>query len=114
MTAQEFEGSLLLEEPPPGISAPLAALWWDSKGDASGANKAAADPSYWSRAHGLVDELETREGMSVHAYLHRKEGSLSNADYWYNRAGRGCYRPSLDDERQALLEALLTPGDAVK
>lgn len=101
MTPAEFDESLRLAEPPQSLSAPVAALWWDAKGD-------------WARAHGLVDELETREGMSVHAYLHRKEGSLSNADYWYSRAGRACHRPSLDDERQALLAALLNPGSAVK
>ena len=44
-------------------------------------------------AHGLVDELESKEGMAVHAYLHRKEGSASNAEYWYERAGRKISSP---------------------
>jgi hypothetical protein len=43
----------------------------------------------------------------VHAYLHRKEGSLANADYWYARAGRGFYRAELEEEWQALLRDLL-------
>jgi len=47
--------------------------------------------------------------MAVHAYLHRKEGSLSNADYWYARAGRNFHRPELDEEWQALVAGLL-PG----
>jgi hypothetical protein len=55
----------------------------------------------------LVDELESKEGMAVHAYLHRKEGSLANADYWYARAGRGFYRAELDDEWRALVSGLL-------
>jgi len=63
-----------------------------------------------TRAHALVDELETTEGMAVHAYLHRKEGSASNADYWYARAGRTFYRPTLEAEWAALVEGLL-PGD---
>ncbi len=94
MTTAEFDQSLALPEPPPGLSAPVAALWWDTKGD-------------WTRAHDLVNELETAEGMAVHAYLHRKEGALSNADYWYGRAGKTYHRSSLDEERRALIEALL-------
>jgi len=94
MTVQEFRDSLEYAEPPAGWSAPLRALWWDAKGD-------------WSRAHGLVDALETRDGMAVHAYLHRKEGEDWNADYWYRRAGREHHRPGLGDEWQALVEALL-------
>ncbi|MGP8269504.1 MAG: hypothetical protein ACLQLH_05510 [Terracidiphilus sp.] len=81
------------EVPPEGLSATLAALWWDAKGD-------------WVLAHKLVDELETPEGMAVHAYLHRKEGSAWNADYWYGRAGRGFYRETLDEEWEALVEGI--------
>jgi hypothetical protein len=95
MNTKEFRASIAEEAPPPAISAPLAALWWDAKGD-------------WARAHALVDELETADGMAVHAYLHRKEGSASNADYWYQRAGRGFYRPALDAEWLALVEGLLS------
>src|ERR1700675_2588717 len=68
MTAEEFRASLAENAPRAGLPAPLAALWWDAKGD-------------WTQAHALVDELETVGGMAVHAYLHRKEGSNSNADY---------------------------------
>ena len=45
--------------------------------------------------------------MAVHAYLHRKEGAESNADYWYQRAGRDFFRPALQDEWQALVEGRL-------
>jgi hypothetical protein len=94
MTAEEMRASLIREEPPTGLAAPLAALWWDAKGD-------------WARAHGLVDELETADGMAVHAYLHRKEGAASNAGYWYERAGRGFHRETLEGEWEALVEGLL-------
>jgi hypothetical protein len=93
MTAQELRASLSNSEPPAGLSAPLQALWWDEKGD-------------WKQAHGLVDELETADGMAVHAYLHRKEGAESNADYWYRRAGRQFHRPELAEEWTALVEGL--------
>jgi hypothetical protein len=65
----------------------------------------------WTRAHALVDELETTDGMAVHAYLHRKGGQASNADYWYERAGRRFQRSTLDEEWQALVEGLLSGTD---
>lgn len=96
MTPEELKASVAEAVPRNELTASLAALWWDLKGD-------------WTRAHGLVDELETVEGMAVHAYLHRKEGSASNADYWYARAGRTFHRPTLEAEWDALVEGLL-PG----
>jgi hypothetical protein len=93
MRAEQLHATLSFEEPPAGLTTPLAALWWDAKGD-------------WARAHGLVDELETPEGMAVHAYLHRKEGEGWNADYWYERAGRKFHRAKLDEEWVALVEGL--------
>ncbi len=93
MNASDFRASLTQETPPPGLPTPLAALWWDAKGD-------------WAHAHGLVDELETPEGMAVHAYLHRKEGAGSNAEYWYARTGRTFHRPTLEAEWEALVEGL--------
>ena len=93
MNAKQFCESLKDEAPPAGISAPLAALWWDAKGD-------------WAKAHAQVDELDTREGMGVHAYLHRKEGAAGNAEYWYRRAGKEWRREALDEEWKALVTGL--------
>jgi len=95
MTVEEFRKSVAEHEPPSGLSVPLAALWWDAKGD-------------WARAHGLVDELESIDGMAVHAYLHRKEGDASNAEYWYRKTGRGFHQEKLEDEWEALVEGLET------
>jgi hypothetical protein len=94
MQRAEFETSLEGATPPAGLSAPVEALWWDAKGE-------------WARAHGLVDELESREGMAVHAYLHRKEGVEWNAEYWYGRAGRRYRRETLEAEWAALVDGLL-------
>jgi hypothetical protein len=94
MQMEEFRAFLPLNAPPASLPAPLAALWWDAKGD-------------WARAHDLVDSLETPGGMAVHAYLHRKEGQEWNANYWYDRAGRGFHRPDLDAEWQALVEGMV-------
>jgi hypothetical protein len=94
MTRDEFSQSLADPEQPGGLTPPLAALWWDAKGD-------------WTRAHALIDDLETPDAMAVHAYLHRKEGEEWNADYWYRRAGTSNRRPTLEAEWAALVEALL-------
>ena len=93
MDAQAFRNMLNENAPPADLPPTLAALWWDAKGD-------------WARAHGLVDELESQEGMAVHAYLHRKEGAQGNADYWYARAGRRFHRPTLEAEWEALVDGL--------
>ena len=94
MTIEEFKESTRRAEPG-SLPRPLAALWWDAKGN-------------WARAHGLVDDLETPDGMAVHAYLHRREGDLGNAGYWYRRAGMGARRGTLEEEWEDLLRRLLT------
>lgn len=94
MNTAAFTASLSTTAPPAHLPPPLEALWWDAKGD-------------WSRAHSLIDDLETVDAMAVHAYLHRKEGSDWNADYWYRRAGSAHRRPTLEAEWATLVEALL-------
>ncbi len=61
--------------PPEGLSPGLQALWHDARGD-------------WDRAHDRAQEDPGCDGSWVHAYLHRKEGDVGNAGYWYSRAGR--------------------------
>ena len=94
MTVDEFRATLSGGEPPPGVGATLRALWLEGKGD-------------WAGAHGLVDDLETTEAMRVHAYLHRKEGDVSNARYWYGRAGVEPSLLPLDREWERLVRELL-------
>ena len=43
----------------------------------------------------------------VHAHLHRVEGDLSNARYWYRQAGKPVATTVLDAEREAITAALL-------
>ena len=97
MDLQTFRDSLGGAEPPAGLSPAVQALWWDAKGD-------------WETAHERAQERDDTAGMSVHAYLHRKEGDQSNAEYWYRRCGA---RPSiltLDEEWEELVRKLLAPG----
>lgn len=58
-----------------GLSVPLRGLWYAAKGD-------------WNRAHELVQNDPSAEASWVHAYLHRVEGDLGNAHYWYHQAGK--------------------------
>ena len=48
-----------------------------------------------------------RDCAWVHAYLHRKEGDLWNARYWYRRSGKPESKLSLTEERSQIAEALL-------
>ena len=94
MNYADFEASLAGSAPPEGLGELLRALWLDGKGDFDG-------------AHGIAQEVDTAEGARVHAYLHRKEGDASNAQYWYRRAGCAAQSGSLRDEWEALVRRLL-------
>jgi hypothetical protein len=90
MNVQEFERTTSRNTPPPGLSPMLEALWFARKGN-------------WERAHAIVQEHENETTSAlVHAHLHRVEGDLSNAGYWYRRAGRKPADMALDIEWQAL------------
>jgi hypothetical protein len=93
-TIQQFTKSLGSDRPPADLEAPLTGLWWDAKGD-------------WTQAHNCVDHLEDQAGMRVHAYLHRKEGDLGNAAYWYRRVGRRVPDLTLEAEHDQLVKELL-------
>ena len=72
----------------------LKALWHDAKGD-------------WERAHDLAQSAGNSNGDWVHAYLHRVEGDLGNASYWYNRIGKPRFEGSLKSEWASIVESLL-------
>ena len=97
MTYDEFVNSISGEEPPAGLPETLTSLWWDKRGD-------------WDRAHAIAQDIPTEQGSAVHAYLHREEGVLWNADYWYNRAGRQRPDIALKEEWQLLAEEMLADG----
>lgn len=84
---------------PSSLSAPLQALWQDAQGD-------------WERAHELAQSAASAEGNWIHAYLHRKEGDLGNAGYWYARARRVMPTGSLEDEWTEIAAELLRRGSA--
>ena len=42
----------------------------------------------WHGSHNIAQDIESKMGSAIHAYLHRVEGDIWNANYWYTRAGR--------------------------
>ncbi|MFP4375745.1 MAG: hypothetical protein ACLFP4_01765 [Spirochaetales bacterium] len=60
----------------------------------------------WDAAHSIAQNIPSVQGSAVHAYLHRKEGDLSNAGYWYRRAGRAMPEIPLAEEWELLAEEL--------
>ena len=60
----------------------------------------------WDGAHRLVQDDPSPEAAWIHAHLHRVEGDLGNARYWYARAGHPEGTGTLDEERAEIARAL--------
>lgn len=90
-----FNASLAVAEPPAQLPTSVLALWHVARGD-------------WDAAHRIA---QAREGDPahdwVHAHLHRIEGDLGNAGYWYRRAGKPVPTGDLGVERDAIVADLL-------
>lgn len=98
VTLETFAAAAKRGEEPPSLTPILRVLWLDGAGD-------------WKRAHELANEIETADGARLHAYLHREEGDLDNARYWYRQAGRKPFEGSLADEWSALAREFLARSD---
>ena len=94
MDITELKGSLQADAPPSTLSVYLKALWYDAKGN-------------WEQAHNLVQDIETGKAAWIHAYLHRKEGDMANADYWYRKAGKNRADITLMQEWEKIVNAFL-------
>jgi hypothetical protein len=94
VTLSEFKKAIAEPQPAASLSPPLRALWHDAKGD-------------WDSAHSLAQDIDNETGAWIHAYLHRKEGDLGNAAYWYRRARKSECRESLEAEWEQIASALL-------
>ena len=94
MKMSEFLSSIEEREEPASESTnELKALWWCKKGN-------------WVKAHDLAQDVGSREGDWIHAHLHRVEGDLGNASYWYSRAGKPKACSSLVDEWEEIVREL--------
>lgn len=94
MRLSDFHRSLELEAPPAGLGLGLQALWWAGKPD-------------WTRAHEIAQRHESPDAAWIHAYLHRVEGDLPNARYWYMRAGRAMPDCPVEQEWAEIAAGLL-------
>jgi hypothetical protein len=94
VSVADFKASLSGTAPAPGLDAPLAGLWWAAKGQ-------------WDAAHKIVQDEPGADAAFVHAYLHRVEGDLGNAGYWYRQAGQPVAKDSLESEWERIASALL-------
>ena len=95
MDLQEFTLTTSRDSPPAGLIPALEALWHVRKGD-------------WDRAHAIVQEHEDDNvNAVVHAHLHRIEGDLANAGYWYRRAGKKAADAALEEEWKSLVAHFL-------
>ena len=94
MNFEEFRQTLSSVEPPGKVSLYLLSLWYDARSD-------------WEKSHNIIQDINDATASWIHAYLHRKEGDIGNADYWYHRAGKK--RPSipLPEEWDVIVKALL-------
>jgi hypothetical protein len=95
MDPANFNTSLGGRSPPGGLSPALTALWWAGKDD-------------WDSAHRIVMDEADADCAWVHAYLHRAEGDLGNAGYWYRQAGRKPATGELAAEWAAIVATLLS------
>jgi hypothetical protein len=98
MSVSDLKASLAQATPPADLSQPLTALWWVAKGD-------------WEQAHALAQKTPTADGAWVHAHIHRVEGDLDNAGYWYGRAGKPASSDALETEWDQIATALLGKQD---
>ena len=96
MTPAVLKESATNAAPPDGLAPTVQALWWAAKDE-------------WDKAHKIVQDDESREAAWVHAYLHRHEGDVENARYWYRQCGHKLRDEVSIQAELRELQAVLTP-----
>jgi len=95
-TITEFQARVdAKSELPADLDPCLRALWLGRSGD-------------WEASHELINDISTPLGSWIHAWLHRVEGDLPNADYWYRLADRPSSEVDLEEEWRELVGAALS------
>lgn len=94
MTLEEFIQSIATQKCPPSLPCALQSLWHDKRGN-------------WQQAHEIVQDAGDQDSAWVHAYLHRKEGDLGNARYWYRRSRQPEFTANLEQEWEHIVTNLL-------
>jgi len=94
MDLEQFKQSLSQDRPPSQVSDHLKALWHDARGN-------------WEQSHNIIQDIDDNNATWIHAYLHRKEGDIWNADYWYSKAGKKRPSVSLQQEWENIVAAII-------
>ncbi|MGZ5218993.1 MAG: hypothetical protein ACXWC7_02910 [Chitinophagaceae bacterium] len=94
MDLEQFKQSFSQDRPPSHVSDHLKALWHDARGN-------------WEQSHNIIQDVNDKNAAWIHAYLHRKEGDIWNADYWYGKAGKKRPPVSLQQEWENIVTALM-------
>ena len=94
MNFETFQQSLITDTPPADSSVYLQSLWHDGKGD-------------WEQAHTIIQDVPDKKAAWIHAYLHRREGDVWNANYWYTKADKRMPGYSLEQEWEEIVKAML-------
>jgi hypothetical protein len=94
MNFTNFQQSLSQDAPASDMPSALQALWHQANGD-------------WDAAHKLAQSQSGPTGSWVHAYLHRVEGDIGNAAYWYRLAGKPDCTLKLNEEWEEIAKALI-------
>ena len=94
MKRNDFKTSVKKQSPNEKLPKALVALWWQKKGD-------------WDKAHAIAQSDKTDDGAWVHALLHREEGDLGNASYWYSRANKVMPEETIENEWELIVSELL-------
>ena len=97
MDIETFEASLTRSEPPRGLTPALCGVWHALRGS-------------WDAAHDAVQSDDPACSW-VHAALHREEGDLGNAGYWYRLARRPIGQGEIAAEYRAIAAELLERGE---
>jgi len=95
---KEFEKSLSESSPPSHFSEELKSLWHAKK-------------DHWEEAHSIAQDIDNANGYWIHAYLHRVEGDLGNANYWYRQSGKAMPSVSLSEELEVLIQSFFNENE---
>ena len=94
MTLDEFiQSAVEGDQLPPGLNNTQTTLWQARAGQ-------------WDNAHDSCQNLPDPDGAWIHAWLHRQEGDLGNASYWYHRAGKTMPSTTLEEEWEHITRSL--------
>ncbi|QES91024.1 hypothetical protein E0W69_018615 [Rhizosphaericola mali] len=94
MDFSSFLQSLNNHQPTEDFSAELQALWWIRK-------------DQWNIAHDMVQNLSSKNAALIHALLHKIEGDIWNANYWYANANSNNPNISIEKEWENLVKKIL-------